>query len=305
MQKDKVLVIGGAGFIGSHLVDVLIEQGKEVLVIDNLSAGKKENLNPKAQFFQKDICDLEGLLPIFEEVEIVFHLAAIPRAPISIEDPSSTSRTNILGTVNVFQASRDKGVKRVVFASSSSVYGNQAELSLKEDMIPMPISPYGLQKLAGEQFAKMFGDLYGLSIICLRYFNVYGPRIDVNSDYSLVLGKFLKQKSQGKPLTICGTGEQTRGFCFVSDVVKANILASQSEKVSGFEVINIGSFKSHTVNFLADLIGGEKQYLPERKGDILHTQADIRKAKELLRWEPEVDFEKGVEITKKWFEEQI
>ena len=298
----KILVTGGAGFIGSHLTDKLIEKDHQVVVIDNLSTGKKENLNSKTDFHNLDICDFEKIKPLFEGVDFVFHLAAIPRVPLSVKDPVTTSKVNILGTINVFKAAIDGGVRRVIFASSSSVYGNQQILPLKEDMIPNPISPYGLQKLVGEKFAKLFTKLYKISIISLRYFNVYGPRVDFSSDYSLVIGKFLKQKAEGKPLTIFGDGEQTRGFCYVDDVVKANILAMESEKLKGGEVINVGSEVSHSINYLAKLIGGEVKYLPPREGDVLHTKADITLAKELLNWQPKVSLEEGVRRTAEWFD---
>ena len=298
----RCLVTGGAGFIGSHLVDELIEAGHDVAVIDNLSTGKKENINLKAGFHQLDICDFDKIKPLFEGVDFVFHLAAIPRVPLSIENPVLTSRVNILGTINVFKAAADNSCKRVVSASSSSVYGNQDRLPLQETMAPNPLSPYGLQKLSGEQFAKLFTSLYGIPIVCLRYFNVYGSRIDFNSDYSLVLGKFLRLKSEDKPLTIYGDGEQTRGFCFVDDVVKANIKAMESNKLNGGEAINIGQEKSYSINYLSKLIGGEVKYLPPRSGDPLHTQADISLARNLLSWEPKVDFKDGVEIVKKWFQ---
>lgn len=297
----KILVTGGAGFIGSHLVDRLKAQGHEVAVIDNLSTGKKENLNPKADFHEIDICDFDKIKPLFQDIDYVFHLAAIPRVPISVEDPIGTSKANILGTVNVFKAASDSGVKRVVFASSSSVYGNQKELPLREDMTPGPISPYALQKLVGEQLAELFTNLYNIPIISLRYFNVFGPRTDLDSDYSLVIGKFLKQRSQNKPLTIFGDGEQTRGFCYVDDVVEANVRAMKSEKLKGGEVINIGSERSYSVNFLAKLISEEIQYLPSRPGDVLHTKADITLAKNLLDWEPKTSFEEGIKKTKEWF----
>lgn len=298
----KCLVTGGAGFIGSHLTDKLIEQGHEVSVIDNLSTGKKENINPKAEFHEVDICDFEKIKPLFEGVDFVFHLAAIPRVPLSIENPVLTSKVNILGTVNVFKSAIDQKCKRIIFASSSSVYGNQDRLPLEESMAPNPLSPYGLQKLSGEQFAKLFIDLYGMPIVCLRFFNVYGPRIDFNSDYSLVLGKFLRLKFENKPLTIFGDGEQTRGFCFVDDVVDANIKAMESKKIKGGEVINVGQEKSYSINYLSKLIGGEVKYLPKRSGDPLHTQADISLAKNLLSWQPKVDFKDGVELVKKWFQ---
>lgn len=297
----KYLVTGGAGFIGSHLADKLIEQNHKVTIIDDLSAGKRENLNPKAKFYQLDICDFEKINPLFKGIDFVFHLAAIPRVPFSIENPVLTSKVNILGTVNVFKSAIDHKCKKVVFASSSSVYGNQDRLPLEESMTPNPLSPYGLQKLSGEQFAKMFNNLYKIPIVCLRYFNVYGPRIDFNSDYSLVLGKFLKLRSENKPLTIYGNGEQTRGFCFIEDVVSANIKAMESEKIKGGEVINIGQEKSYSINYLSKLIGGQVQYLPPRPGDPLHTQADISLARNLLSWEPKVDFKDGVELVKKWY----
>ena len=299
---SKIIVTGGAGFIGSHLVDKLVEN-HQVIIIDNLFSGKEENLNPKAEFHNLDITDFDSIKPLFENVDYVFHLAAIPRVPFSVEDPISTSKTNILGTVNVFKAAADNNVKRVVFASSSSVYGDQPKQPLKEDMKPNAISPYALQKLVGEQFAKLFTDLYKLPVVCLRYFNVFGPRLDPESEYSLVIGKFLKQKSDGKPLTIFGDGEQTRGFSYVLDVVEANIKAMESD-LKGGEIINISSGDSYSVNYLAKWIGGEIVYLPKRTGDILHTQADVSLAKELLGWEPKVDFNKGLEETKKWFQKE-
>jgi len=302
----KIVVTGGAGFIGSHLVDRLIKEGHRVIVVDNLSTGKKENLNQKAKFYKIDICSPK-IPQIFkkEKPETIFHLAALPRVPLSVEKPVLTSKVNILGTVNVFKSGIDSGAKRIIFASSSSVYGDQKKLPLKESMVPNPISPYGLQKLVCEQFAKLFTNLYNVPIISLRYFNVYGPRTDLDSDYSLVIGKFLKQKAKGKPLTIFGDGEQTRGFCYVEDVVEANILAMKSKRLKGGEVINIGSPKSYSINYLAKLIGGEKVYLPPRAGDPKHTKADITLAKKLLGWRPRVNFEDGVEKTKKWFQKNI
>lgn len=301
-ESKTILVTGGAGFIGSNLVDTLIKRGYRVVVIDDLSTGKLENINPKAEFHQVSICDFEKIAPLFNGVDYVIHLAAMPRIPVSVKDPVGTTNANITGTVSVFKAAYDKKIKRVVFASSSSIYGNQKELPLRESMTPSPISPYGLQKLVGEQFAKLFTDFYKLPVVSLRFFNIYGPRLDPNSEYSLVIGKFLKQKSKGEALTIFGTGEQTRGFCFVEDLVDALIKATESEKIKGGEAINIGNEKSQSVNYLADLIGQEKQYLPERPGDILHTGADITMAKNLLDWEPKTSFEEGVKKTIEWFD---
>jgi len=298
----KVIVTGGAGFIGSHLVDKLIEEGHEVIVIDDLFAGKKENINSKAVFYKKDICDFEEIKPLFVGVDYVFHLAAIPRIPFSIKNPIKTSKVNILGTINVFKAASENKIKRVIFASSSSVYGNQDKLPLKEEMIPSPISPYSLQKFVGEKFAKLFTNLYDLPVICLRYFNVYGPRLDFDSDYSLVIGKFLKQNEEKKPLTIYGSGEQTRGFCYVGDVVRANIKAMECERLKGGEVINISSGQTQSINYLAELIGGLVKYLPVRKGDVLHTKADISLANDVLSWEPKISFQEGFERTMSWFQ---
>src|SRR3989344_2362360 len=245
LENKKVLITGGAGFIGSNLADFLIEKNNEVIVIDNFYSGKKENLNPKAKFFEIDICDFDKIKPLFEGVDYVFHLAAMPRVPISVDDPVGTTNVNITGTVSVFKASLENKVKRVVFASSSSVYGNQEKLPLYESMTPMPISPYALQNLAGEYFAKIFTDLYGQKVVSLRFFNIYGPRLDPNSEYSLVIGKFLNQLNSNKPITIFGDGNQTRGFCYIDDLVDALIKAATSGKIKGGEIINIGSEKSH------------------------------------------------------------
>lgn len=298
----KCLVTGGAGFIGSHLVDKLIEKNHQVLVIDNLSTGRKENLNPKADFHRLDICDFAKIKLLFQGIDGVFHLAAIPRVPLSIDDPIGTSKVNILGTINAFKAAIDAKVKRIVFASSSAVYGDQEKLPLRENMTPNPISPYGLQKLVGEQAAKLFTNLYKIPIISLRYFNVYGPRIDFDSDYSLVIGKFLWLRAQNKPLTIFGDGEQTRSFCYIDDVIEANIKAMESKKIKGGEIINIGSSESYSINYLAEIIGGEKKYLLPREGDPLNTEADTNLAKKLLSWVSEINFNEGVQKTKEWFE---
>ena len=299
---SKIIVTGGAGFIGSHLTDKLIEEGHEIIVIDNLFAGKKENINSKAVFHEKDICNFKAIKPLFNEVDYVFHLAAIPEVPFSIENPIETSRTNIMGTINIFKAALESKIKRIIFASSSSVYGDQEKLPLKEEMTPNPISPYALQKLTGEKFAKLFTDLYGLPVICLRYFNVYGPRIDFNNDYSLVIGKFLNQKEENKPLTIYGDGGQTRSFCYIEDVIRANIKAMECKTLKGGEIINISSNEVQSINHLAELIGGPVKYLPMRSGDILHAKADIFLANNILDWQPEISFKEGLERTQSWFQ---
>lgn len=298
----KILVTGGAGFIGSHLVDKLTDLGHKVLVLDNLASGKKENVNPKAELHLVDIRDFETMVLYFKDVDYVFHLAALPRIPLSIQDPVGTSEVNVMGTINVFESARQNKVKRVISTSSSSVYGNQEKLPLKEDMIPNPISPYGLQKWTGERFGKLYSDVFNLPVVSIRPFNVYGPRIDTESDYSLALGRFLKLKSLNKPFPINGDGEQTRGYCYVGDLVEAFVLAMESSKIKGGEVINAGSEKAYSINYLADLIGGEKEYGPQRAGDIKHTQADVSLAMELLGWRPKMDFDLGVKKTIEWFE---
>jgi len=290
----KALVTGGAGFIGSHLVDALIDKGYEVSIIDNLSSGKREYINPKANFFELDIRDFDKIRPIFEGMDFVFHLAAIPRIPLSIEKPLETNDTNITGTLNVLVASKEAGVKRVIYTSSSSVYGEQSELPMKEDMFPRPLNPYALQKYVGELYCRIFSEIYKLPTVSLRYFNVYGPRQPREGTYAPVIGIFLRQKAQGLPLTVTGDGEQTRDFTEVSDVVRANILAMESEKVGNGEVINIGAGENHSINEIAKMVGGGIKYIPLPPGEMRDTLADISKAKELLGWEPRVKLEEGI-----------
>ncbi|XOB42177.1 MAG: NAD-dependent epimerase/dehydratase family protein [Candidatus Nealsonbacteria bacterium] len=291
----KILVTGGAGFIGSNLVDKLIEKDHKVIVIDNLSTGKKENLNPKAKFFNLDLRDFEKIKPIFEGVDFVFHLAALPRVPLSVAKPRETNEINITATLNTLVAAKDAKVKRFVYSSSSSVYGIGNDLPLKENMTPSPISPYALQKYVGELYCRIFSsDLYNLPTVSLRYFNVYGPRQPEEGSYVPVIGLFLTQKKKGLPLTITEDGEQTRDFTHVVDVVNANILAMESDKVGKGEAINIGAGKNCTVNEIAELVGGEIKYIPARLGDIRDTLADISLAKELLGWEPRTTLEQGI-----------
>jgi nucleoside-diphosphate-sugar epimerase len=296
----KAIVTGGAGFIGSHLVDALIERGFDVIIIDNLSTGKKEEINPRAVLYREDIRDLDKIKPLFKGVDYVFHLAARPRVPYSVEFPHEAHTNNALGTLHVLIAARDAGVKKVIFSSSSSVYGHQDKLPLREEMIPLPKSPYAFQKFIGEQYCRLFYELYGLPTVSLRYFNVYGPRISFDGSYILVIGKFLQQILNNEPLTIEGDGEQTRDFTHVKDVIMANILAAKSDKVGAAEVINIGANNNHSIKKIAELIGGKIVSLPARAGDMRHTLADISRAKELLGWEPTVHIEEGIKELKKW-----
>lgn len=287
---SKVFVFGGAGFIGSHLVDALLEKGHEVTVVDNLSGGKVENINPKAKFIRFDIRhDLTEWQS--DEVDLIFHLAAIPRVPYSVESPMDTHDVNVSGTLKVLQWARFNGAKKVIFASSSSVYGDQ-ELPLREYMGTQPKSPYAFHKLAGEHYMRLYDELYNLPTVSLRFFNVYGSRCDPDSEYSLVIGKFLKARREGRPMTIFGDGEQSRDFTHVSDVVAGLIRAM--EKPVRHESINLCNGRNVTINKIAELIGGERNYLPPRKGDILHTLGDNSKARELLSWEPKVSIEEGI-----------
>jgi len=289
----NTLVTGGAGFIGSNLVERLIKDGHRVTIIDNLSTGKRENLHKDAEFFELDIAELDAIKPVFEKKDVVFHIAALPRLTRSIEDPASTFKSNVTGTLNVLLAARDEGAKRVVYSASSSAYGFQDRLPLSEDMPAKPLNPYGLSKYIGEELCAQFTNFYGLGTISLRYFNVYGPRMDVEGDYATVIGKFLRLKSEGKPLAIIGDGKQTRDFTNVRDVAEANILASQIEGGGG-EVINIGAGSNHSVQEIADIIGGEHAYVSERPGEVRDTLADISKAKKLLGWQPRVSLSEGI-----------
>lgn len=293
-KKKKICVTGGCGFIGSHIVDGLIEEENEVIVIDNLSGGKKENLNPKAEFHQLDLRNLKTIKPLFEGIDFVFHLAAKPRIPLSIQDPISSHENNLNAFLNVLVASRDMKVKKVIYSSSSTIYGNQKKLPLHEEMIPQPLNPYGLQKYAGELYCKVFSDLYGLPTVSLRYFNVFGPRAEREGAYATVIPIFLGQKKAGEPLTIVGDGNQTRDFTHVSDVVRANILAMESRRVGRGEAINIGAGRNFSVNDLAKIVGGPTVNVPSRTGEIRHTLADISLAKKLLGWRPEIQLEEGL-----------
>lgn len=292
-QEKKVVVTGGAGFIGSHVSDALVERGFEVHIIDNLSGGKRLNVNKKAIFHEIDIRNLGAIKPIINGSLYVFHLAALPRVQYSIEHPEETSEVNISGTLNVLIASKEGNVGRVVYSASSSAYGNQETMPLNEEMRIEPLSPYGLQKYVGELTCRLWSRVYGLPTVSLRYFNVYGDRFDPEGEYALVIGKFIKQKKAGKNLTVTGDGEQTRDFTHVSDVVLANILAAESKNVGTGEVINIGAGQSQSINKIAELVGGDIEYIAPRL-EPRNTLADNSKAKKLLGWEPKVSIEEGI-----------
>ena len=292
---SKIICTGSAGFIGSNLVDKLIELKHDVIVLDNLSTGKKENINSKARFINCDIKDSEAIKPYFKNIDYVFHLAARARVQPSIEDPVRAHNDNVNGTLNILWASKEANVKKVIFSSSSSVYGENY-LPLLETFKPNPQSPYALQKYIGELYCRMFSSLYKLPTVCLRYFNVWGMRQSNEGAYALVIAKFLRQKKEGKPMTITGDGKQTRDFCHVSDVVNANILAMEKDIGNG-EVINIGGGNNVSVNKIAKLIGGEIKHIKSRL-EPHDTLADIRKAKRLLGWSPLTNIEKGIKLLK-------
>ncbi len=287
----KMLVTGGAGFIGSNLVDQLILEGNEVHVIDNFISGKKENCNDEAVYHKLDISIIDNintLKKIFEDVDTIFHCAALARVQPSIVDPLKYEVNNTLGLMNVLKAGADVKVRRLVYSASSSAYGPTDNLPSKESDPINPISPYANQKYYGELCCKMFSEVYGLETVSLRYFNVYGERQNLGGAYATVVGIFINQIMEGKSLTINGDGSQRRDFTYVKDVVNANIFASKSLKVGSGEVINIGSGKNISINDLADMISKNKTY---RKpvNEPFANLADIRKAKELLNWEPTVD----------------
>jgi len=290
----KIIVTGGAGFIGSNLTDALIEKGHDVLIIDNLSTGKRENINPQAKFFEADLRDFEKIESLFKGIDFVFHEAALPRIPLSIEKPIETNEINITATLNVLVAAKNAGVKKLIYASSSSALGGNAQIPMKEDAVCQPLNPYALQKYVGELYCKIFSNIYKLPTVSLRYFNVYGPRQPREGSYVPIIGIFLTKKKQEQILTITGDGEQTRDFTYVSDVVGANILAMEKDTVGKGEVINVGAGENHTINKIAKMVGGEITYIPLPPGEMRDTLADITKARKLLDWQPKITLEEGI-----------
>lgn len=287
--------MGGAGFIGSTLVDALVERGDDVIVVDNLSTGYRRNLNPAAPLENIDIAvDSEGLTSALEGRDVVFLTAALARVPRSIEDPVGTHTVNVTGSLRVMKAAVDAGVRRLVYSSSSSVYGDQPTLPLTEDMVPGPLNPYACQKYMSEIYARNFSRIYGLQTVCLRYFNVYGPRQVTEGAYRLVISIFMDQRARGEPLTIHGDGQQTRDFTWVGDVVRANILAAESDRVGRGEPINVGAGAEVSIKRVAELIGGPVVHVPPRGFDERFKRAGIDRARQLLGWEPQVQIEEGI-----------
>lgn len=294
----RCLVTGGAGFIGSHLVDLLLEKGYEVLVLDNLITGKKENVDSKAKLIQEDIRYYNKIKPFFEGVDYVFHVGALVAVQGSIDDPLMYNDVNLKGTLNVLEASKQADVKRVILSSTAAVYGNPESFPVAESAEVKPLSPYALQKYSAEMYCKMYSDLYGLSTVCLRYFNVFGERMALDGGYSLVLGIFTRQRLNNEPLTITGDGEQRRDFINVFDVAQANMLAAEKEGIEGGEVINIGSGDNHSINSVANIMGGDIEYISSRIEPRINL-ADNTKAKNILNWKPSVDLLEWLPIYKK------
>ena len=306
----KLVITGGAGFIGSNIAEELSkEKDNEIIIVDDLSTGKMANIRKFNQstninFVRGSITDLNLLKGVFKGVDYVFHQAAIPSVPRSIKDPIASNNANINGTLNVLVAAKDCGVKKVVYASSSSVYGDTPKLPKRERMTPNPLSPYAVTKLLGEYYCNVFNDIYGLKTVSLRYFNVYGPRQDPYSDYAAVIPKFINRVSENKPPVIYGDGKQTRDFTFVKDVVSANILAAKSDAEG---VYNIANGNRISINELANMIMAlmEKNLTlihdAPREGDVKHSLADISEAKKNLGYEPGYSLEEGLRRTVEWF----
>ena len=308
-MKNKVVVVtGGVGFIGSNLVEELTKDN-EVIVIDDLSTGKRENIDEsKVEFVQGSITDLELLKKVFEDVDYVFHQAAIPSVQRSVENPLATNEVNVKGTLNVLIAAKTNGVKKVIYASSSSVYGDTPELPKRENMNPNPLSPYAVSKLTGEYYCNAFSEVYDLKTVCLRYFNVFGPKQNPSSEYAAVIPKFITRVMRKQPPIIYGDGNQTRDFTFVKDVVRANILAMERDAKG---IFNVAYGKRTSINELASKIMGaislemEPVHDKPRPGDIRHSLADISLAKDKLGYKPKYSLEEGLEETIKWFQKNF
>lgn len=305
----QCLVTGGAGFIGSNLIKALLDRGDEVSVLDNFSTGKRENLGS----FQNRIKVIEGdlrsyhiVLEAARGVEVIFHQGALPSVPRSINDPITTNQVSVEGTLNILDAAKDTGVRRVVYASSSSIYGQNARLPKREDMTPAPISPYAVAKLAGENYCQVFTRTYGLETVCLRYFNVFGPRQDPRSEYSAVIPLFVTAFLDGGRITVYGDGEQSRDFTHVDNVVQANLLAAEAADAAG-EVLNVACGEQTSLNQMLDAlrrlskVDVEVVYEQQRAGDVKHSLADIERARKVLGYTPKVFAEEGLEKSLEWY----
>jgi len=305
------LVTGGAGFVGSALARELLRRGERVRVVDDFSVGLRQNLAEimdQIELLEVDITDLERLRPAVEGVDFVLHQAALRSVPRSVDNPLPSNYVNVVGTLNLLVAARDAGVKRFVYGGSSTAYGDTPTLPKRESMPPNPISPYAVSKLAGEMYARVFTRTYGLPTVCLRYFNLFGPRQDPTSPYSAVLSIFIAALLRAQRPNVFGDGEQSRDFTYVDNAVEANLLACSSPAAVG-EVINIATGQRQSLNrtlaLLRELIGTDVEpiYGPPRTGDVLHAHADIARARQLLGYEPKVSFEEGLRKTVQWYQE--
>lgn len=308
-MPETYIVTGGAGFIGSHIAERLLKDGHRVRIIDNFCTGKRDNiahLTGDLEVFEVSITERTALAPIFDEVDCVFHQAALPSVPRSVDDPLTTNEFNVTGTLNVLIAARDAGVKRVVYAASSSAYGDIEGDHKIETMPPRPLSPYGVSKLAGEYYCQAFTQVYGLETVALRYFNVFGPRQDETSHYAAVIPKFISAMLAGEPPTIYGDGTQSRDFTYIDNVVHGNLLATKAPDAAG-QMMNLATGGRVTllelVAKLNRLLGTSYQpnFTAPRPGDILHSRAGIDKARDLLDFAPIVDFDTGLARTVAWF----
>ncbi len=311
-MANHYLITGGAGFIGSNLARGLLEQGHKVTVLDNLSTGNRANLADIAAdivVIEADVRDTDKMHKACSGIDVILHHAALASVPLSIDDPLATEQINSVGTLNILLAARDQGVKRVVFAGSSSIYGNTRSPASHEKLPSAPLSPYGLSKLTGEGYCQMFHRLYGLETVVLRYFNVFGPRQNPRSQYAAVIPIFITSLLSGQAPTIYGDGEQTRDFTYVANVVHANLLAATSPNAAG-HVMNLACGQSVSLNQILSLINQElgtsiaPVHQPRRVGDIKHSRADITKAQKLLGYEPVVAFDQGLRHTIQWYRER-
>jgi nucleoside-diphosphate-sugar epimerase len=307
-----VLVTGGAGFIGSHIAAACAARGARVRVIDDLSTGYRENIDEiggKVDFFQASLTDEEALRRALEDVELVYHEAAIPSVPRSVANPAETHRACVDATFSLLLAARERGVRRVIYAASSSAYGDQPELPKRETMRPEPLSPYAVAKLVGEYYAQVFTRTYNLETVCLRYFNVFGPRQDPSSQYSGVISRFISALLSDEPPIIYGDGEQSRDFTYIANVVDANLRAAETTAGVG-RVINVANGERITLNELLEVVKKlvekpaiKPEYREPRAGDVRHSLADITRAREMLGYEPRVGLEEGLRLTIDWWQQ--
>ena len=304
------LVTGGAGFIGSHIAAALIDRGARVRIIDDLSTGHLENVDEiggEIDFVQASLTDTKALSRALQDVEVVFHEAAIPSVPRSVAQPVETHEASVNATFSLLLAARDQKVRRLVYAASSSAYGDQPELPKREDMRPDPLSPYAVAKLVGEYYCQVFSRVYGLETVALRYFNVFGPRQDPGSQYSGVISRFIDASLNGKQPTIYGDGEQSRDFTYISNVVDANLRAAESDSAVG-QVINIANGERVTINEVFEMVkklsgnpNAQAEYAPARAGDVRDSLADLSLARSLLAYSPQVGLEEGLRLTIDWW----